>query len=90
MDIILIAFYNLSAPLFVYSRNGLTLNIGIARSTQTQGPFRPEYCHLSVQQEIFQQRAQEASPKKKKKARCDILCSLTFYRSSPYTLLLIT
>lgn len=65
--IILIAFYNLSAPLFVYSRNGLTFNIGIARSTQTQGPFRPQHFHLSVQQEIFQQRAQEVSPIIKKK-----------------------
>ena len=61
MDIILIAFYSLSAPLFVCSRNGLTFNIGIARSTQTQGPFRAEHFHLSVQQEMFQQRAQEAT-----------------------------
>lgn len=53
MGIILTAFYNLSAPLFVYSRNGLTYNIVIARSTKTQGPFKPEHFHLSVQQETF-------------------------------------
>lgn len=60
----------LSAPLFIYSKNDLTFDIGMARFAQTQGQFRPECLLLSTGQEMFQQRVQDTSPEKP-----DVVCS---------------
>lgn len=68
MDIILIAVYNLSTPLFEYSRNGITFNIGIARTTQTQVVHLDQNTSIQVSsRECFSKGHKKPLSKKKNK-----------------------
>jgi len=66
----------LSALLFMSSKNDLIFNIGMARLAQTQGQFSPECFVLGTGQDMFQQRAQDTSPKKPDVVRSNALVSI--------------